>query len=336
MLLFTIILVLALLINYAATNKLLGLKLHHFCKSETLTDKVVTFILILSVLLFFTDFLRIILDYFLAAGPKFAFVNGENNNIQPIAQDPVRVFPTPLPQVWGTVGTAAAVHRIVPGNPRIKALVALGSLGVSIPITIYSMAIENPNGLTTVLRAISYFKANNKWPTETNSGKFVTSEEISKQLSSENVSKFIDSSIFDSFSLEMIMEKYIQLVFTVFKPASFEGYLDDLLGQQLLIHLLLLMSILGVLIFFSIFIFLLIFNSKKEYLLSKFNNKYLQFYIKYQYLLLKFSLIWMPVVIFIGLVQILVMTIFLITHTIPIEAFPVDPHMYILSKPVKD
>nr|YP_009344392.1 hypothetical protein [Pleurotus eryngii]APT42207.1 hypothetical protein [Pleurotus eryngii] len=334
MLLFTIILVLALLINYAANNKLLGLKLHHFCKSDTLTDKVVTFILILSVLLFFTDFVRIMLDYFFAAGPKFAFVNGENNNIQPIAQDPVRVFPTPLPQVWGTVGTAAAVHRTFTGNPRIKALAALGSLGVSIPITIYSMAIENPNGLTTVLRAISYFKANKKWPAETNGSIFVTSEERSKQLS--NVSNFIDSNIFDSFSLEMIMEKYIQLVFTVFKPASFEGYLDDLLGQQLLIHLLLLMSILGVLIFFSLFTFLLIFNGKKEYLLSKFNNKYLQFYIKYQYLLLKFSLIWMPIVIFIGLVQILVMTIFLITHTIPIDAFPVDPHMYIISKPVKD
>jgi len=44
-------------------------------------------------------------------------------------QDPVRWWPSGTAQTRGILGTALGVFRLVPGNPRVKSMAALDSLG---------------------------------------------------------------------------------------------------------------------------------------------------------------------------------------------------------------
>ena len=136
--------------------------------------------------------------------------------------------------------------------------------------------------------------------------------------------------------MEYIINTYIKSIFSVLKPGTVEGYLGDLLGQQLFIHLLLLMVVISLILLFFIILFLLVLTFNKEYIINKFNNKYIKFYIKYQYFILKIALIFFPILFLLGLIQLLIGLHFLITHTIPLDAIPVDPNTYIISKPFKD
>ena len=85
------------------------------------------------------------------------------------------------------------------------------------------------------------------------------------------------------------------------KGAPVEGYLDDLIGQQIIIHMILLVLVLSLILLFIFFILNLIFFINQERIISRFDNKYIKFYIKYQSFLAKLSLIYVPIIIIIGL-----------------------------------
>ena len=70
----------------------------------------------------------------------------------------------------------------------------------------------------------------------------------------------------------------------------------------------------------------------KNFIINKFNNKFIKFYINYQQLLAKISLFILPIIIMFGLIEIVVGLHFLITHPIPWEELPIDLHTYIKKK----
>ena len=113
------------------------------------------------------------------------------------------------------------------------------------------------------------------------------------------------------------------------KVAPVVGYLEDLLVQQIIIHIILLVQVLSLILLFIFFILNLIFFINQERIISRFDNKYIKFYIKYQSFLAKLSLIYVPIIIIIGLFTLAHGFYFLITHQIPYYCLDIDLHTYI-------
>lgn len=78
--------------------------------------------------------------------------------------DPSRWRPTGTPQSWGIIGSALLAYRTFQGNHRVKAIAALGALGIFSGITIYTHAIENPNGFNRVMYGLSERLRTGRWP----------------------------------------------------------------------------------------------------------------------------------------------------------------------------
>jgi hypothetical protein len=112
-----------------------------------------------------------------------------------------------------------------------------------------------------------------------------------------------------------------------------KGTLGDLLGQQFVIYVLLTIIIISLILLFISYVInislLILTVSKKEQFIKKFNYKIVKFYIEYQSLLIKFSLIYIPIFIFAGLFILLHGLHFLITHTIPFELLGIDINTYL-------
>ncbi len=125
---------------------------------------------------------------------------------------------------------------------------------------------------------------------------------------------------------------FMQNFATFFKNAPVQGHLDDLIGQQILIYFIILFISVLLIILVTVYILnvWLLFN--KDKILNKFNNKYVVFYIKYQAFLVKVSLIYLPIFIFMGLFTITHAMFFLITHQIPFEQLNIDLHTYVSFK----
>ena len=130
----------------------------------------------------------------------------------------------------------------------------------------------------------------------------------------------------------LMPENIINYVINFFRPVSVEGYLDDLIGQQLFIHFLLISVVFGLILILSVYIFINIFIHNKDYILKRFNNKFILLYIKYQLVLAKISMFLLPLLLMFGLLELLVGLHFLITHPIPFEKLPIDLHTYIDKK----
>uniref|UniRef100_A0A896Z209 Uncharacterized protein n=1 Tax=Coniophora puteana TaxID=80637 RepID=A0A896Z209_9AGAM len=120
----------------------------------------------------------------------------------------------------------------------------------------------------------------------------------------------------------------INNILNFFRPVEVEGHLDDLLGQQLFVLFLLLMIVIGLILLCSVYFFINIMLNNKEFIISKFNNRFILFYIKYQVFLGKLSLFILPIFILAGLIHLFIGLHFLITHPIPIEKLPIDLHTY--------
>jgi hypothetical protein len=225
----------------------------------------------------------------------------ENNN-----QDPVRWWPsgTPLAQAtWGILGTALGIYRLVPGSPRVKAIAALGSLGLSVPSTVYFHAVENPNGFNKLMFSWMRYKQTGNWPINIpNQVPDNDINEIIPNIVSEAEKKYeilknsTSSSSFLPNDLNNFLDKFISdsiysHLLGIFRPVEVTGYLDDLIGQQLFILLLLFIIVFSLIIFLIIYLFIIILVKNKEYLLSIFNNKFFLFYVKYQLILAKLSYI---------------------------------------------
>lgn len=118
-------------------------------------------------------------------------------------------------------------------------------------------------------------------------------------------------------------------ILSFFRPVPVEGYLDDLIGQQLFIHFLLLAVVIGLILLFSVLIFIQIMVKNKDFITKHFKNKFILLFIKYQLFLSKISLFALPLLIMIGLLELFVGVYFIITHPIPYDKIPFDLHIYI-------
>jgi hypothetical protein len=121
-------------------------------------------------------------------------------------------------------------------------------------------------------------------------------------------------------------------VLNLFRPVPVEGYLDDLIGQQLFLHFLLIIIVIGLILLLSVYIFIQIMVNNKEFILKRFNNRFILFYLKYQLILSKISLFVLPLLIMFGLIELFVILHYIITHPIPFEKLPIDLHTYINKK----
>ena len=236
-------------------------------------------------------------------------------------QDPVRWWPTGVPQTFCVIGRAALAYRGVPGSPRVKAVSAMGSLGVTVPILVFTNALENPKVYHRLLYSWIYNKNHGEFaPTIPNQINNTELEDNAISKSIENSSSLLPinngTSIFYNFN-----------IFYIFRPVPVEGYLDDLIGQQLFIEFLMFITVFSLIILFSLYLFIQVFLNNKEFILNKFNNKYIKYFFKYQIFLAKFSSIMLPIIIMLGLINLLVMIFYLITHPIPYEKLPIDLHI---------
>ena len=139
---------------------------------------------------------------------------------------------------------------------------------------------------------------------------------------SDNASSFINK----------LMDALFSNFFSIFKPVQVEGYLDDLLGQQIIILIILFVLVISLILLFIFYIVNIIFIFNKDRLLNKVNNKVIRFYLKYQTILAKFSLFYLPVIILFELILLAHGFYFLITHQIPYDTLGIDLHIYISSK----
>lgn len=128
--------------------------------------------------------------------------------------------------------------------------------------------------------------------------------------------------------ISSLFDNVKQILIDFVRPEPVEGYLDDLLGQQLFIHFLLIIIVVSLIFLFSVFLFIQTLHHNKDYILKRFNNKFVLFYIKYQILLSKISLFILPVFIMFGLIELFIGLYFIITHPIPYDLLPVDLHFY--------
>ena len=108
-----------------------------------------------------------------------------------------------------------------------------------------------------------------------------------------------------------------------------EGYLDDLIGQHLLFQILLYIVAISILLLFIVFLFLFFILQHKEYVINKFQNKYIKMYIKYQFILAKISYYIIPILILFGLIEMIVILHYTLSHPIPYHILPINLHTYI-------
>ena len=139
----------------------------------------------------------------------------------------------------------------------------------------------------------------------------------------------------DSSLNDYVLNKFFKLFEMVMghlKPVEVSGHLDDLIGQRIFIEFLLLVMCIFVTLLFTIFIINIIYFLNKDKIIKLFNNKYINMVIKYQNILIKLNLIYLPIFIGIGLFTILNGLIWLITHPIPYTSLDIDLHQFISSK----
>jgi hypothetical protein len=220
----------------------------------------------------------------------------------------------------------------------------------SIPSAVWFHAVENPNGFNQVMYYLVSYRETGKWPTsypnkinqdellnKANNQNLLESQEkfeVSKRSSSsyisdDNNNSFIDyiSHFFDKF----LPYNLYQYILDFFRPVLVKGYLDDLIGQQMFISILLFIVVLSLVILFTLYLFIQVLLHNKEFILKRFNNnnKLIRFYIKYQLFLVKITSIVFPILIMFGLIELLVGTYYIITHPIPYDKLPIDLHIFI-------
>ena len=131
--------------------------------------------------------------------------------------------------------------------------------------------------------------------------------------------------------INSILDKFFELFSNVFNPIVVEGYLDDLIGQHLMFQMLIFIISISILLLIVALFFISFFLKNKEYLMNKFENKYIQMYLRYQFLIAKVSYYIIPVFIIIGLIDIVVVLYYMLSHPIPYHVIPVNLHIYVKS-----
>ena len=107
---------LSFLLVFTSKRGNLGINLQNFCKTQSLTElSLLLFIVSGIVILIFNLLSFIILNFFLDIKLNPLYMdNPATQN-----QDPVKWWPSGVPQTWGIIGTALAAYRTIPGSPRV-------------------------------------------------------------------------------------------------------------------------------------------------------------------------------------------------------------------------
>jgi len=281
---------------------------------------------------------------------SYLIPSGDKNDS--MAMDPVRWWPSGVPQGWTIVGTAlatfGALTKIQGISPRMRVLGALGSAGVSATQITYHSAIENPVGFNRLMWGLSEYKKTGSWPSleqvansttdkqlndfAVEAIKHVDNSKVENILKEVSDNKFLPSSDFSDF-----IDKFINLIFKetmqVLKPVPVQGFFDDLIGQRMFIDIILFILCICVILLFIIFIFNLIFLLNKDKIIKKFDNKFITFYVKYQTVLSWITLFYIPIFIITGLFTLCHGLHWLVTNQIPYDSLGIDLHQFISSSP---
>jgi hypothetical protein len=334
------VLLLSLLIILISKRGYLTLRFKNYCLTNTLEEFIVLLFIISGIIMFILYLFLYILTPALYGlindNSGFLYmVNDTNSN----TQDPVRWWPSGTPQSWGILGTALGIYRLVPGNSRVKAMAALGSLGITIPSTVYFHAVENPNGFNRLMYSWMKYKQNGSWPSNISNQiqddelKDIIPNVISEGENKYDLVKNSTSSILpkdlNNFFDNIIPDNIFSFILDFFRPVPVVGYLDDLIGQQLFIHLLLFIIVLSLIVLLNIYFFIQIMLNNKEFIIKKFNNKIILFIIKYQLFIAKITSIVLPLLIMFGLIELLVGLYFILTHPIPYDKLDIDLHTFL-------
>lgn len=344
------IILLCLLISLASSLGYFGPKIKNYFKTNSFIEFILLIFITYSIISLLIHIVLTMANYcFMDIQIDYLFV-GENQ--QPInntnnPQDPVRWWPSGTTQTWTILGSALAVYRGLPAGigHRHRAALALTSLGITIPSLVFFHAVENPEGFNRLMYSWTHYLRHNTWPenipTNVSSNQSELMNNITPNLVDQAERAINNNQAGNTFlpkdiDINTLFENFIQsdfakMVIGVFRPVAVEGHLDDLLGLELFIHLLMVLIVLSLIIFLISFMILNILLHNKEFLMKRFNskNKFISFYIKYQFILLKLSTIVLPLFILFGLVELLVGLHYLLTHPIPYEQLPIDLHTYI-------
>lgn len=139
-----------------------------------------------------------------------------------------------------------------------------------------------------------------------------------------------------NFSFDEIIQNLTDSIFktvlNIFKPVDVSGHFDDLLGQQYIIIVLLLIVTISITILLTVYIFNNILLQNKDFIINRFNNRFILLYIKYVMFSAKLSLVFTPIIIYIGLFTMVVGLKFLVTHPVPYENLGIDLHTFLGKK----
>lgn len=330
-----VIILLSICMIYLGKSGLFGSNLQKFLNYNSLSELIFVTVMVSGVFMLLANLLFLIHNYLFNLNNLGLSLIDKTG---PPAQDPVRFWPSGTAQTWGIIGTAIAVYRITAGSPRIRTYAALSSLGISVPLNVYFHAVENPNGFNRLMYSWITYRQTGSWPATIPS--VVTDERVQEAINAvtaeataavenlHNTNNFLpDSNIFSQFTPENLFLNLAGL----FKPVGVQGHLDDLIGQQIFIHFLLIFVVISLIILFSIYFLIQTMYNNKEFIQKKFNNKFITLYLKYQILLAKVSLFVLPLLIMLGLIELFVGLYFIITHPIPIDLLPIDLHTYVNS-----
>lgn len=303
-------------------------------------------------LILFYSFNLSCLEYFFNNVYSYALPNG---NPSEESVDPTSYWSTGVPQSWTIIGTGLATFKALGSlrncSPRLRVLGALGSMGISTTTIVYHTAIEKPAGFTRFIYALTEVTNGRSWPsadimtgripqetinTATNSIEQLADKSVVDSTVNE-VNKVIESgSQFISDGSDVIIQKllnaFFNLTFSIISPVKVDAYLDDMIGQQIILHIILFILAISILFLFLFYIMNLLILSYKDQILSKFNNKLIVFIIRFELGLAKIATIYAPILIIIGLFVLIHGLYFLISHQIPYESLGIDLHTFISSK----
>ena len=333
-----------------------GLKLQQLCKN--IFQNLITMYIIIVIIFFIVNLLYIIYTSILNFDSYFSIFNTVNSTGTPQPgnvplQDPVRWWPSGVPQTWAILAGMFGAYKIVSGSPRIKVLAAFGSLGITAPAIVLHSAIENPVGFHTFMHNFIVYKRTGHWPApgsplpsaasiENTLALEAAKEAESLAIPTETGSNLsINSSINDKLlpsgsSIEELINNLVNSMVTqllnIFKPINTIGFLDDLVGQQMFILILLLIITMSIILLFILYVFNNILLHNKVWLINRFNNRFIKLYIRYQIFIVKLNLIYLPIIIFIGLFSLFIGLQFLVTHPIPFDTLDLDLHTIVGRK----
>ena len=277
---------------------------------------------------------------------------GDKNDSYPM--DPVRWWPSGVPQGWAIVGTALATFSVlnkIPGlNPRLRVLGALGSAGVTAAQINYHSAIENPVGFNRLMWGMTEYRRTGVWPSIDQVASKISDTQI-KDFTSEalkhadqtkvsSVVKEVTGNGYFPFSnsdfsdlnknlFDFIFKETMQIL----KPVQVQGFFDDLIGQRMFIEVILIILCISIILLFIFFMVNLILFLNKDKIIKAVDNKFITYYIKYQAFLSKITLFYVPIFIFIGLITLSHGLYWLVVNQIPYEDLGIDLHKFITSNP---